>query len=88
MDIPTCQDISNVATLALGSQPRQRFARVKAMKSVRECENEDSHSQVSSNFGSWSPDGLPNLQRAIAKVKTPYIKELFILSESYWSVDV
>jgi hypothetical protein len=31
-----------VATLALG-------------ESVRVCEDEDSHSQVSSHFGSWSP---------------------------------
>jgi hypothetical protein len=74
-----------VVTLALGSRPRQ-----KSLKGIgqEECENEDSHSQVSSPFGSWSPGGLPNLQRAIAKVKTPCIKELFISLKSYWSVDV
>jgi hypothetical protein len=38
--------------------------------SVGECEIEHSHSQVSSHFGSWNPRGLPNLQRAIARVKT------------------
>jgi hypothetical protein len=38
----------HVATLALG-------------ESVKECEDEDSHSQVSSHFGSWNPGGLPNL---------------------------
>jgi hypothetical protein len=27
---------------------------------LRECEDEDSHSQVSSYFGSWSPNGLLN----------------------------
>jgi len=47
-----------VATLALGLRPRQ-----KGLKgaSQGECENEDSHSQMSSPFGSWSPGGLPNL---------------------------
>jgi hypothetical protein len=45
-----------VATLALGSQPWQ-----KGLKGVgqEECEKEDSHSQVSSPFGSWSLGGLP-----------------------------
>ncbi len=38
--------------------------------SVGECENEHSHSQVSSHFGSWSFDELSNLHRAIVKVKT------------------
>jgi len=72
------QLINVVTTLALGSWPRQRFVRARAKRSVRECENENSHSQVSSHFGSWS-FGLPNLQRAIVKVKTPrkvyYIRE-------------
>jgi hypothetical protein len=71
----------NVATLTLGSWPRQRFARVRAKRSVRECENEDSHSQVSSHFGNWSPGGLPNLQKAITKVKTPRIKDFFYIIE-------
>jgi len=72
-----------VTTLALGSRPRQRFARARAKRSVRECENEDSHSQMSSHFGSGSPGGFLNLQRAIAKVKTPCIEELFISSKKY-----
>jgi len=71
------------ATLALGSQPRQRFARAGAKKSVKECENEDSHSLVNSHFGSWNPGGLPNLQRTIEKVKTPCIEKLFISSKNY-----
>jgi hypothetical protein len=49
-----------VATLALGSRPRQRLTRVRAKRSVRECEDEDSHSQVSSHFGKsksqWTPE--------------------------------
>jgi hypothetical protein len=42
---------NDVVTLALGSRPRQRLAKMRA-KSVEECENEHSHSQVSSHFGS------------------------------------
>jgi len=38
-----------VANLALGLRPRQRFVKVWAKRSVRECEHEDSHSQVSSH---------------------------------------
>jgi len=78
----------DVATLALGSRPKQRFAKVRAKRSVRECENEDSHSQVNSHFGNWSLGGLPNLQIAITKVKTPRIEDFFISSENYSSVDV
>jgi hypothetical protein len=70
-----------IATLALGSRPRQRFVRAQAKSSVRECEDDDSHSQMSSHFGSWSPGGLPNLQRVIAEVKTPRIEEFFISLE-------
>ncbi len=55
---------------------------------MKECEDEDSHSQVSSHFGSWSPSGLLNLQRAIIGVKTPRIEECFISLKSYSSVDV
>jgi hypothetical protein len=72
-----------VATLALGSRPSQRFARAWAKKNVKECEDEDSHSQMNSHFGSWSPNGLPNLQKVIAEVKTPRIEKFFISLESY-----
>jgi hypothetical protein len=57
-------------------------------ENVRECADEDSHSQVSSHFGNWSPNGLPNLQKAITGVKTPRIEIFFISLESYSSVDV
>jgi hypothetical protein len=70
-----CTSTQDVATLALG-------------ESLRECEDEDSHSQVSSNVGSWSPVGLPNLQRAIIEVKTPHIEKFFISLENYQSVNV
>jgi hypothetical protein len=71
----------DVATLALGSRPRQRLTRVwpkkKPMSHIScswECRrvwgNEPSHSQMNSHFGSWSPNGPPNFQRAISGVKT------------------
>ncbi len=40
-----------------------------ALESVGEWRNELSHSQMSSHFGSGSPNGLPNFQRAIVGVK-------------------
>ncbi len=61
-----------VATLALGLQPRQGLAKVRAksdpgnhISCSQECKkvggNEPPHSQVNSHFGSWNPNGLPNL---------------------------
>ncbi len=54
----------------------------------RECrkvwKDEPSHSQVSSHFGSRSPDGFPNLQRAILGVKTYWIEKFLISLESSW----
>jgi len=32
---------------------------------------------------SWSPGGLPNVQRAIARVKTQWLEDFFISLESY-----
>jgi hypothetical protein len=57
--------------------PRER------LESVGECENVHSHSQVNSHFGNWSPSGLLNFQRAIARVKTHRPEELFTSLESY-----
>jgi hypothetical protein len=58
----------------------------------RECKrvwgNEPSHSQVNSHFGNWSPHGLPNLQKTIARVKTYWIEEFLILLKSSWNLDV
>ncbi len=68
---------------SLGLATKAKVCKGKAKKSVRECENEDSHSQLSSHFGSWSPSGLSNLHRVIAKVETPCIEKFFISSESY-----
>jgi hypothetical protein len=51
--------------------------------SMRKCENEHSHSQVSSPCGSWSPGGLSNLQRVIARIKTHFLEKFFISMERY-----
>jgi hypothetical protein len=83
-----------VTTLTLGSRPRQGFTRVRAkiqprsrISFSRECKkvlgNEPSHSQVNSHVGSWSPNGLPNLQKAIARVKTQWLEDFFISLERY-----
>ncbi len=58
--------INFVATLPLGSRPKQGVARLKAKRETRESHHmlpgvqrvwghEPSHSQVNSNVGSWSP---------------------------------
>jgi hypothetical protein len=89
-----------VATLALGSRPKQGLARLWTKREAQgghiscswECkrvwENEPSHFQVNSHFGSWSPNGLSNFQRAIEGVKTHWIETFLISLESSWNVDV
>jgi hypothetical protein len=59
-----------VATLALGSRPRQGVTRLRAKRETRESlhmlpivqrvwGNEPSYSQVNSHVGSWSPEWTP-----------------------------
>ncbi len=80
------------ATLALGSgsRPREGLAKVWAKSEPGshiscswECKrvggNEPPHPQMNSHFGSWTPNGLPNFQRAILGVKTHWIK-MFVIS--------
>jgi hypothetical protein len=69
------QLIIYVATLALGSWPKQGLAKVQAKSKAREShfmllgvwkygrvwENEPPHSQMDSHFGGWNLNGLPNL---------------------------
>jgi hypothetical protein len=89
----------NVATLALGSRPRQRGCKGAGQREareshqgLRECRkawgSEPSHSQGNSRFGRWSPSGLLKLQRPIWGVKSQWLVALFISIESSWSVDV
>jgi hypothetical protein len=93
-----CQSIKFVATLTLGSWPRQRLTKVRAksepkshISCSRECKrmwgNEPPHSQMNSHFGSGSPNGLLNFQRAITRVKTHWIKKFLISLEFFWNVD-
>jgi hypothetical protein len=54
-----------VATLALGSRPKQGLARLRAKRkpgSERKCEGMNPHTpKGASTLGVWSPGGLPNL---------------------------
>jgi len=40
---------------------------------------------MSFHFGSWSPDGFLNFQKAITGVKTHWIEKLLISLESPWN---
>jgi hypothetical protein len=47
--------------------------------SARRCEGIDPHTlKGTPTLGVWSPDGLLNLQNAIAEVKTQWFEDLFI----------
>jgi hypothetical protein len=87
-----------VATLALGLWPTQELAKVRAKSEFGshiscswECKrmwgNEPPHSQMNSHFKNWSLNGLLNLQRMIAKVKSHWIEKLLIPLEISWNVD-
>jgi hypothetical protein len=82
--------VVNVATLALGSQPKQGLARLRAQRkpeSEGKCEGMNPHTpKGASTLGVWSPGGL--FQKVISKVKTQWIKEFFISFESYWNENV
>jgi len=43
---------------------------------------------VNSHVGSWSPGGVLNVQRVIARVKAQWLEEFFISLERYGNVDV
>jgi hypothetical protein len=45
--------------------------------------NELTHSQMSSHFGNWSPDGFQNVQREIIGVKTHWINKVLISLEIF-----
>ncbi len=47
-----------------------------ALGSAKECEGMNPHTPK--ELPLWNPSGLSNLQRAIVRVKTQWIKELFI----------
>jgi len=76
-----------VATLALGSRPKQGFARLWAKRKPRsegKCEGMNPHTPKKAfTLGVWSPGGLLNLQRKLAGVKTQWIEEFLISLEIY-----
>jgi hypothetical protein len=93
------QTLAFVTTLALGLQPRQGLTKVWAksepeshISCSQECKKvwkyEPPHSQVSSHFGSWSPHGLLNFQRAIVEVKIHWNEDFIISLEISWNLDV
>jgi hypothetical protein len=60
-----------------------------ALGSTKECEGMNPHTPKGTLIlGSWSPNGLPNFQRAIARVKTHWIKAFLISLKSSWNVGV
>jgi hypothetical protein len=89
----------DVATLALSLRPRQGLVRLWAKKEaqksylmfpgVQKSVREWTFTLPSElPFGNWSPNGLPNLQKAIAGFKTHWIEKFFISLEIYWNLDV
>jgi hypothetical protein len=76
-----------IATLTLGSQPRQGLARLRAKRKLRiegKCEGMNPHTpKRASTLGVWSPGGLLNFQKAIARVKNQSIKKFFISLKIY-----
>jgi hypothetical protein len=55
---------------------------------VGECEGMNPTLPSELPFWELGSDGLPNLQKAIARVKTHWIEKFFILMESSWNIDV
>jgi hypothetical protein len=91
--------VLNVATLALDSRLRQGVARWRAKWETREhstcsreckkCEGMSLHTpKWTLMLGVGVPKGVPNLQSAIAGVKSPRLEEFFISLKRSWSVDV
>jgi hypothetical protein len=78
----------NLGLARLQAKMKSRICISRSHECKRVLGNEHSHSQVNSHFGSWSPNGLLNLQKAIARVKTHWIEKFFILLEIYWNVNV
>jgi hypothetical protein len=86
-------NIHNVATLALGSRPRQRVARLRAKRETWESHhllprvqrvwgNEPSHSPVNSHCESWSPKWTPKSSERDCRGHNPSVwKFLYIIEK-------
>jgi hypothetical protein len=79
----------DVTILTLGLRPKQGPGKVRAesatweshshfQKCKRVWRNESTHSQVDSHFGNWNPSGLPNIHRAVWKIKIHLIENFLI----------
>ncbi len=79
-----------VATLTLGSRPRQKVARLRAKRETWESHhmlprvqrvwgNEPSHSQVNSHYGSWNPKWTPKFSKRDCKDQNPSVGILFYI---------
>jgi len=74
--------------LSLGLVTKVRACKVAGQErkpgSERKCEGMNPHTpKGASTLGVWNPSGLPNLQKAIARVKTQWIEEFLIPLEIY-----
>jgi hypothetical protein len=73
----------------VAGQERSPGVTPHAPESVGKCEGMNpSHFQGSFHFGNWSFCGLLNLQKAIAGVKTQWIKEFLISFKISWNLHV
>jgi hypothetical protein len=76
-----------VTTLTLGSQPKQRLARLRAKRKIGsegKCEGMNPHTPKGvPTLGVWSSGGVPNFQKAIARAKTQWIENFLISLENY-----
>jgi len=55
---------------------------------VRRCEGMNLHTSREFHFGSWNPNGFPNIQRVIAGFKNQWLEKFFISLKKYWNVDI
>ncbi len=87
-----------VVTLALahdqgkglkGCGPRWRLgSHITCSQECKECEGMNPHTpKWTPMFGVGVPNGVPNFQSTIAKVKTHCLEEFFISLENYWSIN-
>jgi hypothetical protein len=88
-----------VATLALGSQPRQRLAKVRAKREAQESHFMLSGVQNSEGINPHTPkwililrikvsNGFPNIQKTILGVKIQWSETFLISLESFCYLDV
>jgi hypothetical protein len=84
-----------VTTLALGLRPRQGVARLRAKSETQESHhmlpkvqrvwgNEPSHSQVNSNYVSWSPKWTPKFSKRDCRGQNPSFGKVVFIIGKLW----